>query len=46
MGIVAPVALRVNVDVDAGSHAKISTGRAAQNLAFQPTTASAALCHH
>ena len=27
MGIVAPVALRVNVDVDAGSHAKISTGQ-------------------
>ncbi|MGB1758164.1 MAG: diaminopimelate decarboxylase family protein, partial [Candidatus Puniceispirillaceae bacterium] len=27
MGVVAPVALRVNVDVDAGTHAKISTGQ-------------------
>ena len=27
MGVVAPVALRVNVDVDAGAHAKISTGQ-------------------
>ena len=26
-GVVAPVALRVNVDVDAGTHAKISTGQ-------------------
>ena len=27
MGVVAPVALRINVDVDAGAHAKISTGQ-------------------
>lgn len=27
MGVVAPVALRVNVDVDPGTHAKISTGQ-------------------
>lgn len=27
MGLVAPVALRVNVDVDPGTHAKISTGQ-------------------
>ena len=27
MGFVAPVALRVNMDVDAGTHAKISTGQ-------------------
>ena len=27
MDVVAPVALRVNVDVDAGTHAKISTGQ-------------------
>ena len=27
MGVVAPVALRVNVDIDAGTHAKISTGQ-------------------
>jgi len=27
MGVTAPVALRVNVDVDAGTHAKISTGQ-------------------
>jgi diaminopimelate decarboxylase len=27
MGVAAPVALRVNVDVDAGTHAKISTGQ-------------------
>ena len=27
LGVVAPVALRVNVDVDAGTHAKISTGQ-------------------
>jgi diaminopimelate decarboxylase len=27
MGVIAPVALRVNVDVDAGTHAKISTGQ-------------------
>ena len=27
MGLTAPVALRVNPDVDAGTHAKISTGR-------------------
>ena len=27
MGIIAPVALRVNVNVDPGSHAKISTGQ-------------------
>jgi diaminopimelate decarboxylase len=28
MGVTAPVALRVNPDVDAGTHAKITTGRA------------------
>ncbi len=27
MGVIAPVALRVNVDVDPGTHAKISTGQ-------------------
>jgi diaminopimelate decarboxylase len=27
MGVLAPVALRVNVDVDAGTHVKISTGQ-------------------
>ena len=28
MGVVAPVALRINPDVDAGTHAKITTGKA------------------
>ncbi len=28
MGVIAPVAIRINPDVDAGGHAKISTGKA------------------
>ena len=32
MGVTAPVALRVNPDVDAETHAKISTGRAADKF--------------
>jgi diaminopimelate decarboxylase len=32
MGVVAPVAYRVNPDVDAGTHAKISTGKSENKL--------------
>ncbi|HYC94400.1 MAG TPA: diaminopimelate decarboxylase, partial [Sphingomicrobium sp.] len=42
MGCVAPVAIRVNPDVDAGSHAKISTG-AAHNKFGVPISDAAAV---
>ena len=42
MGIVAPVALRVNVDVDAGSHAKISTGQRSTKFGISTNQGEAA----
>jgi diaminopimelate decarboxylase len=45
MGRVAPVALRVNPDVDAGTHAKISTGRARDKFGI-PYAGAAALYAH
>ena len=42
MGIVAPVALRVNVDVDAGSHAKISTGQRSTKFGISTSQGEAA----
>ena len=45
MGRVAPVALRVNPDVDADTHAKISTGRARDKFGI-PYAGAAALYAH
>ena len=42
MGIVAPVALRVNVDVDAGTHAKISTGQSSTKFGISTKQGEAA----
>lgn len=41
MGLRAPVALRVNPDVDAGTHAKITTGRAENKFGIPIDTAAA-----
>ena len=41
-GCVAPVALRVNVNVDPGSHAKISTGQASTKFGIPTTDGQAA----
>lgn len=41
MGLRAPVALRVNPDVDAGTHAKITTGRAENKFGIPIDTAPA-----
>jgi len=38
-GVTAPVALRVNPDVDAGTHAKITTGRADTKFGIDATAA-------
>ena len=45
MGRVAPVALRVNPDVDAGTHAKISTGRARDKFGIPYVSAAALYAH-
>jgi diaminopimelate decarboxylase len=45
MGRTAGVALRVNPDVDAGTHGKITTGRAQDKFGI-PYTDAAALYHH
>jgi diaminopimelate decarboxylase len=45
MGRTARVALRVNPDVDAGTHGKITTGRAQDKFGI-PYTDAAALYHH
>ncbi|MBW4093695.1 MAG: diaminopimelate decarboxylase [Proteobacteria bacterium] len=45
MGRVAPVALRVNPDVDAGTHAKISTGRARDKFGIPYAQAAALYAH-
>ena len=42
LGLVAPVALRVNPDVDAGTHAKISTGRSENKFGIAHDLAPAA----
>ena len=42
MGVVAPVALRVNVDVDAGTHAKISTGQRSTKFGISTNQSEAA----
>ncbi|MBK8907602.1 MAG: diaminopimelate decarboxylase [Rhodospirillales bacterium] len=43
LGRVAPVALRVNPDVDAGTHAKITTGRSENKFGIDWTAAPALL---
>ncbi len=45
MGRVAPVTLRVNPDVDAGTHAKISTGRARDKFGIPYAHAAALYAH-
>ncbi len=45
MGRTARVALRVNPDVDAGTHAKISTGRAQDKFGIPYTDAAALYAH-
>ncbi len=45
MGRTAQVALRVNPDVDAGTHAKISTGRAENKFGVAHDSAVALYCH-
>ena len=45
MGRTAQVALRVNPDVDAGTHAKISTGRAENKFGVAYDSAVALYCH-
>ena len=42
MGCIAPVALRVNVNVDPGSHAKISTGQASTKFGIPTADGQAA----
>src|SRR3546814_21122355 len=42
LGKIAPVAFRINPDVDAGPHAKISTGKAENNLRVPHSRALAA----
>ena len=39
MGAVAPVSVRINPDVDAGTHAKISTGKAEDKFGVPPARA-------
>ena len=41
MGVVAPVAIRVNPDVDAGTHEKITTGRSENKFGIEWTQAHA-----
>ena len=45
MGVVAPVALRVNVDVDAGTHAKISTGQRSTKFGISTDQREAAILY-
>ncbi len=45
MGRVAPVALRINPDVDAGTHAKITTGRAENKFGIAYDGAAALYAH-
>lgn len=45
MGLMAPVALRINPDVDAQTHAKISTGRAENKFGIAWQEARAAYAH-
>jgi diaminopimelate decarboxylase len=45
MGVLAPVALRVNPDVDAGTHAKITTGRAENKFGIGFQEAPALYAH-
>lgn len=42
LGVIAPVALRINPDVDAGSHAKISTGGSGHKFGLPLRLATAA----
>ena len=41
LGVTAPVALRINPDVDAGTHSKITTGRATDKFGLAPEAALA-----
>ena len=41
MGVLAPVALRINPDIDAGTHAKITTGRAENKFGIPYADAAA-----
>ena len=43
MEVIAPVALRVNVNVDPGSHAKISTGQRSTKFGIPVADGEAAL---
>jgi diaminopimelate decarboxylase len=45
LGRVAPVALRVNPDVDAGTHAKITTGKAENKFGIPYAEAAALFAH-
>ena len=45
MGRIAPVALRINPDVDAGTHAKITTGRADNKFGIAYHEAAALYAH-
>ena len=46
LGVVAPVALRVNVDVEPGTHAKISTGQRSTKFGISTDQGEAADLYH
>ncbi len=45
LGLMAPVSIRVNPDVDAGTHAKISTGKSENKFGIPITRARAVYAH-